>query len=84
MSKDIGISVEELVLEEREFLHEVSNHTSIAHGMINIVLKKMKAGQEIDEKLLSKQQKAIDALNCGKAPGHKKTVHRQELYCTAC
>ncbi len=63
MSKDIGISVEELVLEEREFLHEVSNHTSIAHGMINIVLKKMKAGQEIDEKLLSKQQKAIDALN---------------------
>ena len=63
MNKEIRVSVEDLVLEEREFLHEVSNHTSIAHGMISIVLKKMKAGQDVDENILSKQQKAIDALN---------------------
>ena len=57
------ISTDDLILEEREFLHEVSNHTSIAHGMVNIVLKKLRAGEVVDEKLLHKQEKALEALN---------------------
>ena len=62
MSQNNSVTVQELVLEEREFLHEISNHTSIAHGMINIVLKKLKAGEEFDEKMLIKQEKALKAL----------------------
>lgn len=55
--------VEAMVLEERKFLHDLSNHLVVSQGMVNIVLKCLKDVEGIDPKLIERQQKALDAMN---------------------
>ncbi len=57
-----GVAVSEMALEERKFLHDISNHMSIAQGMVNIVLKRMKEADSMDPSLIEKQEKALKAL----------------------
>ena len=58
---DTNLTIEELALEERKFLHDISNHMSIAQGMVNIALKRMK-DNGVDEAIIEKQEKALNAL----------------------
>lgn len=60
---DNQMTVEELALEERKFLHDLSNHIVVAQGMTNIVLKLMKEVEGLDESIVEKQEKALKALN---------------------
>ena len=57
------LTVEELALEERKFLHDLSNHIVVAQGMTNIVLKLLKDADGVDEAIVEKQEKALNALN---------------------
>lgn len=57
------VSVEEMALEERKFLHDLSNHLVISQGMTNIVLKNLKELPGIDPKIVDKQEKALNAIN---------------------
>lgn len=57
------MTVEELALEERKFLHDLSNHIVVAQGMTNIVLKALREIEGLDEKILTKQEKALKAVN---------------------
>jgi hypothetical protein len=61
MSKEF--TVEELALEERKFLHDLSNHIVVAQGMTNIVLKLLKDVEDLDPSIVEKQEKALNALN---------------------
>lgn len=55
--------VEAMVLEERKFLHDLSNHIVVSQGMVNIVLKTLKEVEGVDPKIIERQQKALDAMN---------------------
>lgn len=57
------LSVQDLALEERKFLHDISNHIVVAQGMVNIVLKSLKEVEGLDAKILERQEKALNALN---------------------
>jgi len=57
------ITVEELALEERKFLHDLSNHIVVAQGMTNIVLKLLKDSDSVEDAIIEKQEKALNALN---------------------
>ena len=57
------VTVEIMLLEERQFLHDLSNKLVIAQGMANIVLSKLKKEDNVDEAIIDKQVKAVTALN---------------------
>lgn len=52
-----------MVMEERKFLHDLSNHIVVSQGMVNIVLKSLKDVPGLDIKTIERQQKALDAMN---------------------
>ncbi|OIQ18524.1 MAG: hypothetical protein BM556_09725 [Bacteriovorax sp. MedPE-SWde] len=58
-----NLSVEELALEERKFLHDLSNHIVVAQGMTNIALKLLGEVEGVDPSILEKQEKALKAMN---------------------
>ncbi len=58
-----NLSVEELALEERKFLHDLSNHIVVAQGMTNIALKLLGEVEGVDPAILEKQEKALKAMN---------------------
>ncbi len=58
---DSNNTVVELALEEREFLHALSNKIAIADGMSTKVLKMLEA-EGADEQLIRRQQKAVNAI----------------------
>ena len=62
MSDIAGLTVEGLIREERDFLHELSNQLVIAQGMVNIAMTKLKKEEGLDPAILDKQQKAADAI----------------------
>lgn len=57
------LSIESMALEERKFLHDISNHIVVAQGMTSIVLKTLKETEGFDVKTIERQQKALDAIN---------------------
>ncbi|EQC43443.1 hypothetical protein [Bacteriovorax sp. Seq25_V] len=57
------LTVQDLALEERKFLHDISNHIVVAQGMVNIVLKNLKEVEGLDSKVIERQEKALNALN---------------------
>jgi len=55
--------LKELALEERTFLHDMSNHIVVAHGMATFVLKTLKSNTGIDQKEIERLEKSINAIN---------------------
>lgn len=61
----IEYTVEKVIREERDFLHDLSNKLVIAHGMTSFVqnaLNKAQGNPEIDEKWLAKLEKSTRAM----------------------
>lgn len=56
-------SIKELVMNERRFLHDISNHIVVAHGMTTFVHRAVKSNPNVDAKEIERLEKAIDALN---------------------
>ncbi len=57
------LTVQDLALEERKFLHDISNHIVVAQGMVNIVLKNLREVEGLEPKIIERQEKALNALN---------------------
>lgn len=55
--------VEELVLSERKFLHDIANHILIGHGMMNLLQKGLVNNETIDKNDIERIEKAIEAIN---------------------
>ena len=49
--------------KERKFLHDMSNHIVVAHGMATFVLKAIKDNPNVGEKELERMAKSINAIN---------------------
>ena len=48
--------------EERKFLHDISNPLTIAQGMTESVLDTLKGQSGIDEKVITRLEKAVKAM----------------------
>lgn len=57
------LTVEELALGERKFLHDIANHIVVAHGMSSFVLRAIKEKRPLEEKDIDRLERAIDAIN---------------------
>jgi len=56
------ITVSELVLGERKFLHDISNKLLVVQGMSTTVLRRLKKAEgSIDDKELDKLEKVVNA-----------------------
>ncbi|MCB9060363.1 MAG: hypothetical protein H6622_02440 [Halobacteriovoraceae bacterium] len=47
---------------ERQFLHDISNQLVIAQGMGSFVLSTLEKQEDVDEKLLKRMEKSINAI----------------------
>ncbi len=56
-------TLKELALEERTFLHDMSNHIVVAHGMATFVLKVMKNNPQVEPKEIERLEKSLNAIN---------------------
>lgn len=56
------LTVEELALGERKFLHDMANHLVVAQGMSSFVMKVAKENKPLEEKDIERLQKTIDAI----------------------
>ena len=52
-----------MALEERTFLHDMSNHIVVAHGMAAFALKVIKTNPSVDAKEVERLEKSINAIN---------------------
>lgn len=55
-------ALEELVLSDRKFLHEIVGHMVVAHGMVTLAHKKLAENKSIDQIELKQLEKSIEAL----------------------
>lgn len=53
----------EVLAEERKFLHDVSNHIVVAHGMASFVLRSIKNNPAVDAKEVERLEKSVEAIN---------------------
>lgn len=53
----------DVVKASRSFLHDISNQLLIAHGMESFVINNLKKRGDIDEKILSKMEKSLKAMD---------------------
>ena len=60
MSEDI---LKDVTAEERKFLHDISNHIVVAHGMATFTLRAIKENPNVGEKEVERLEKSIDAIN---------------------
>jgi cob(I)alamin adenosyltransferase len=60
MSEDI---LKDVTAEERKFLHDISNHIVVAHGMATFALRAIKENPNVGEKEVERLEKSIDAIN---------------------
>lgn len=56
-------TIEELAKSEREFLHDISNHIVVAHGMTNFVFRALKENKPVEAKDIERLERAIEAIN---------------------
>jgi hypothetical protein len=64
MSENEEMSVEQLALGERKFLHDISNQMVVAQGMGSIALKNIKASEaEVDPKIIERLEKSNKAIS---------------------
>ena len=62
MSKE-DMSIEQLALDERKFLHDISNQMVVAQGMSSIALKNLNKMEGVDPKVIERMEKATKAVN---------------------
>ena len=43
------LTLNEVIAEERKFLHDVSNHIVVAHGMATFFLKSLKENPNVEQ-----------------------------------
>lgn len=55
--------LKQTVMEERKFLHDLSNHIVVAHGMASFVLRVIKDNPGIETKEIERLEKSIAAIN---------------------
>ncbi len=60
MNEDI---INDLTAHERKFLHDISNHIVVAHGMATITLKAIRDNPSVGEKEVERLEKTINAIN---------------------
>ena len=60
MSDDV---LKDVAAEERKFLHDISNHIVVAHGMATFALRAIKENPSVGEKEVERLEKSIDAIN---------------------
>lgn len=60
MNEDVAKT---MAADERKFLHDVSNHIVVAHGMATFVLKVIKENPNVGEKEIERLEKSINAIN---------------------
>ncbi len=53
----------EVLAEERKFLHDISNHIVVAHGMATFVLRSIKENPNIETKDVERLEKSLEAIN---------------------
>lgn len=59
------MTIEELALGEREFLHDISNHIVVAQGMANSALRALQEAklENLDPSVIDKLEKSVKAIN---------------------
>lgn len=57
------MTVEQMALDERKFLHDLSNHLVVAQGMSSFVLRTLKDQKPVEAKDVERLEKAIEAIN---------------------
>lgn len=55
--------LKEVIMNERKFLHDVSNHIVVAHGMATFVLRTLKDNPNVDAREIDRLEKSITAIN---------------------
>ena len=60
MSENI---LNDMSAEERKFLHDISNHIVVAHGMATFTLKAIRENPSVGEKEVERLEKSINAIN---------------------
>ncbi len=63
MTEKPQVSVEEMAMNERKFLHDLANHIVVAHGMLSFVQRAAQAGEKLDEKEVERLEKAMNAVS---------------------
>ncbi len=58
-----GDALKELVMNERKFLHDLSNHIVVAHGMTTFVHRAVKTNPAVEPKEIERLEKALEALS---------------------
>lgn len=53
----------EVLAQERVFLHDISNHIVVAHGMATFVLRSIKSNPNVEAKEIERLEKSIEAIN---------------------
>lgn len=56
-------ALKDVTAEERKFLHDISNHIVVAHGMATFALRAIKENPNVSEKEVERLEKSIDAIN---------------------
>jgi len=62
MSEEIE-ALKETIMEERKFLHDISNHIVVAHGMATFALRVLKSNTTVEAKEIERMEKSIEAIN---------------------
>ena len=57
------MTVEQMALDERKFLHDISNHLVVAQGMGSIALKNLEKDDSADPKVVERFAKSIGAID---------------------
>ena len=60
MGEELG---NDLNAEERKFLHDISNHIVVAHGMVTFTLKAIKENPSVSDKEIERLERSINAIN---------------------
>jgi len=57
------MTVEQMALDERKFLHDISNHLVVAQGMGSIALRNVEKMDGIDPKTVERLAKSVKAVD---------------------
>ena len=59
------MTIEELALSEREFLHDISNHIVVAQGMASSALRALQEAElnNLDPVVIDKLEKSVKVIN---------------------
>ncbi|MEC7274956.1 MAG: hypothetical protein VXV96_01445 [Bdellovibrionota bacterium] len=74
---DLDVTVDELVAEERKFLHDISNNLLVAQGMGSFLEKALKKNEGVGEKEIQRIEKVNKAV---KELGERLQARRERLH----